>query len=56
MKLIDLWLKTIDKIKMVGVVLVHFKKAFDLMDHQILINKLEIYGMKDDSECGLILT
>ena len=34
---------------MVGVVLVDFKKAFDLVDHQILINKLEIYGIKDDA-------
>ena len=47
--MIDLWLNAIDKSKMVGVVLVDFKKAFDLVDHQILINKLEIYGIKDDA-------
>ena len=52
----DLWLNAIDKSKMVGVVLVAFKKAFDLVDHQILINKLEIYGLKDDALIGLILT
>ena len=45
----DLWLNAIDKSKMVGVVLVDFKKSFDLVDHQILINKLEIYGIKDDA-------
>ena len=34
---------------MVGVVLVDFRKAFDLKDHQILIKKLEIYGLKADT-------
>ena len=45
--LIDLWLKAIDSGRMIDVVLVDFKKAFDLLDHQILPNKLEIYGIKD---------
>ena len=44
--MIDLWLNAIDNGKMIGVVLVDFKKAFDLVDHQILkINKLEMYGI-----------
>ena len=47
--LIDLWLNAIDNSKMVGVVLVDFKKAFDLVDHQILTNKLEKYGIKDEA-------
>ena len=47
--MIDLWLNAIDNSKMVGVVLVDFKKAFDLVDHQILIKKLEIYGLKADT-------
>ena len=47
--LIDLWLNAIDNSKMVGVVLVDFKKAFDLVDHQILTNKLEIYGIEDEA-------
>ena len=33
--MIDLWLNAIDNGKMIGVVLVDFKKAFDLADHQI---------------------
>ena len=32
---------------MIGVVLVDFKKAFDLVDHQILLSKQEIYGIKE---------
>ena len=47
--MIDLWINVIDSGKMVGVVLVDFKKAIDLVDHQILIDKLEIYGIKDES-------
>ena len=47
--IIDLWLNAIDNGKMVGVVLVDFKKAFDLVDHEILKNKLEIYGIKDEA-------
>ena len=47
--MIDLWLNAIENSKMVGVMLVDFKKAFDLVDHQILIKKLEIYGLKADT-------
>ena len=54
--MIDLWLNAIDNGKMIGVVLVNFKKAFDLVDHQILINKLEIYGIKDQALSCLKLT
>ena len=47
--MVDSWLNAMDNGKMIGVVLVDFKKAFDLVDHQILLNKLEIYGIKDDT-------
>ena len=47
--MIDLWLNAVDNGKMIGIVLVDFKKAFDLVDHQILLNKLEIYGIKDEA-------
>ena len=38
-----------DNGQMVGVVLVDFKKAFDLVDHQILLSKLELYGINDEA-------
>ena len=34
---------------MLGVVLVDFKKAFDLVGHNILLTKLDIYGIKNET-------
>ena len=47
--MIDSWLNAIDDGKMVGVVLVDFKKAFDLVDHQILLSKLKLYGIQNEA-------
>ncbi|MEW8546816.1 MAG: reverse transcriptase family protein [Candidatus Thiodiazotropha sp.] len=47
--MIDSWLNAIDNSKLIGIVLVDFKKAFDLVDHQILKNKLKIYGINDEA-------
>ena len=43
-QMIDTWLNAMDNGKMI-VVLVDFKKAFDLVDHQILLSKLKLYGI-----------
>ena len=34
---------------MIGVVLVDFKKAFDLADHEILLDKLKLYGIRNET-------
>ena len=47
--MIDTWIHAIDNDQMIGAVLVDFKKAFDLDDHQILLSKLEIYAIKDEA-------
>ena len=47
--MIDCWLHAISNGQMIGVVLVYFKKAFDLVNHQTLLSKLEIYGIKDEA-------
>ena len=47
--MIDSWLHAIDNGQMIGVILVDFKKAFDLVGHQILLSKLEIYGIRDEA-------
>ena len=38
--MIDKWLQAIDKGDMVGVIFIDFRKAFDLVDHDILLKKI----------------
>ena len=47
--MIDSWLKAINEGKIVGCVLIDFRKAFDLVDHKILLNKLKYYKCNDTS-------
>ena len=42
-RLIDTWLKEIDNGKYVGAVFLDLRKAFDLVDHRILLHKLKLY-------------
>ena len=43
----DKWLKALDRGELVGVVLVDFRKAFDLVDHEILLRKLKYYKLNE---------
>ena len=47
--MIDSCLNAIDNGKMIGVVLVDFKKAFDLVVYQILLDKVSVYGIRDEA-------
>ena len=47
--MVDAWLKALNAVKIIGCVMVDFRKAFDLVDHQILLKKLQSY--KCDSSC-----
>ena len=47
--MVDSWLKALNAGKLIGCVMVDFRKAFDLVDHQILLKKLQSY--KCDSSC-----
>ena len=41
--MIDSWLKAINDGKYVGCLMIDFRKAFDLVDHSLLLQKLELY-------------
>lgn len=48
-KVIDKWMGDIDKGYLVGCVFVNFSQAYDLVDHKILLRKLKIYGLSENS-------
>ena len=41
--LINLWMKCIDNGDLTGTLFLDFHKAVDLVDHEILLNKLSLY-------------
>ena len=45
--LIDQWLTNINNDEFNGVIFIDFKKAFDVIDHSLLLRKLVLYGMSD---------
>ena len=48
-RIIDDLLFNLDNDRVSGMVLVDYRKAFDMIDHSLLLKKLEVYGLSRDS-------
>ena len=48
-KIIGKWMSCIDQRDMIGSLLIDFRKAFDLVDHNFLIEKLSAYKFSGSS-------
>ena len=54
-KIIDDLLFNLHNNRVSGMVLVDYRKAFDMIDHTLLLEKLELYGLSRDSlQCYLL--
>ena len=48
-KLLDDWISAIDKHEIVGTLFLDLSKAFDLVNHDILLHKLSMYGLHNNA-------
>ena len=48
-KLIDQWMKCIDQGDLVGILFIDFRKAFDVVDHTLLLKKLSFYKFSESA-------
>ena len=49
LRMVDLWAAAIDRGDINGVILLDFRKAFDLINHECLLKKLNIYQCDDNA-------
>ena len=49
LQMYDQWLEEVENDMMVGVMMIDLSAAFDMVDHNILLKKLELYGMEEQT-------
>ena len=49
LKATDNWRRALDSNELVGAVFIDLSKAFDSIDHELLLSKLKLYGIRQDS-------
>ena len=45
----DQWLEHVDEGRMVGVMMIDLSAAFDMVDHNLLLGKLELFGLTEST-------
>ena len=45
----DQWTEEVEKGNMVGVMMIDLSAAFDMVDHPLLLQKLQLFGLEDDA-------
>ena len=53
--MLEHWKKAMDKGKVAGTLLIDLPKAFDCINHQLLIAKLEAYGFDHKSLTSIVI-
>ena len=46
LQMYDQWAESAEKDQLMGIMMVDLSAAFDMVDHQLLLEKLELYGME----------
>ena len=49
--MVDEWVNHIFQNEVVGVLYIDFCKPFDMVNHNLLLQKLKIYSVQEDANC-----